>query len=87
MMICPDRYGQLGHSPDKPSNVGPRAVLGMGAGKKRVIQVSCGDEHTVMLTATGEIYTCGNGVHGALGHGNRCDRDCCCIIIMWCDCG
>lgn len=78
------RYGQLGHSPDKPSNVGPRAMLGMGSGQRRVIQIACGDEHTVLLTTTGEVYTCGNGVHGALGHGHRSVCVCSVDVVFVC---
>ena len=30
-------------------------------------QVSCGDNHTVLLTMNNEIWTCGSNIHGALG--------------------
>ena len=32
---------------------------------------SSGNEHTMMLTAAGEVFTCGNGAYGVLGHGSR----------------
>ena len=66
-----NEYGQLGHSAGKPAHVSPRAIMGMGSGTRSVIQIACGDEHTVLLTCVGEVYACGNGVHGALGLGSR----------------
>jgi len=37
----------------------------------KVVKVSCGDLHSIVLCATGEIYTFGWGLNGALGHGDR----------------
>ncbi|XP_064613634.1 RCC1 domain-containing protein 1-like [Liolophura sinensis] len=34
----------------------------------QVTQVTCGKEHTVVLSETGQIYTCGLGSRGQLGH-------------------
>ena len=33
--------------------------------------VACRDEYTVLLTAVGSVFTCGDGEHGKLGHGNE----------------
>jgi len=38
-----------------------------------VAHVSCGEEHTCILTSKGYLYTCGNGGSGRLGHGNEDD--------------
>ena len=38
--------------------------------RKRVAQVACGGEHSVALTADGEVYSCGAGNKGQLGHGS-----------------
>lgn len=35
------------------------------------MKITCGDLHNVALTESGEVYTWGWGVHGALGHGDR----------------
>ena len=33
--------------------------------------MSCGDEHTVVMMASGEVCTFGNGDYGRLGHGEH----------------
>ncbi|KAL0272513.1 UNVERIFIED_CONTAM: hypothetical protein PYX00_005450 [Menopon gallinae] len=33
-----------------------------------VVQVACGVNHTVMITRSGEVYSCGNNDYGQLGH-------------------
>ncbi|ETV99813.1 hypothetical protein H310_07854 [Aphanomyces invadans] len=35
-----------------------------------VCQVACGSEHTLFVMADGQVYSCGWGEHGNLGHGN-----------------
>lgn len=68
-----NEHSALGHSEarDEPYRVPPRMMRGLGAVK--VVQVSCGYTHTVVLTRNGEVFTCGSGVRGALGHGDRED--------------
>jgi RCC1 and BTB domain-containing protein len=39
-----------------------------------VVQVSCGEGYTSLVTKNGEIYTFGSGEQGVLGHGN--EEDC-----------
>lgn len=34
----------------------------------KVSQVSCGENHTLMVTNDGEVYSCGNNDSGQLGH-------------------
>jgi len=36
-----------------------------------VAMISCGRVHSVALTANGQVWTCGYGTDGALGHGDR----------------
>lgn len=36
----------------------------------QIIGVSAGHRHSVFLDARGNVYTCGDGSGGALGHGN-----------------
>ncbi|KAJ0410429.1 hypothetical protein P43SY_002761 [Pythium insidiosum] len=41
----------------------------------KVEAIACGSEHALVLTEQGELYSCGWGEHGNLGHGdqeNRC---------------
>jgi alpha-tubulin suppressor-like RCC1 family protein len=35
-----------------------------------VIMVSCGDAHTLVLTARARVWSCGFGGNGRLGHGD-----------------
>ena len=45
----------------------------------KVVGAAAGAEHTVICTGEGEVYTCGNGGHGALGHGGEEDEPQFCI--------
>jgi len=36
----------------------------------RIVSVACGHEHTTILDKTRQVYTCGRGDLGALGHGD-----------------
>lgn len=44
-----------------------------GSPKGLVVQISCGLNHTLALTDEGEVYSWGQGLHGALGTGNKRD--------------
>ena len=59
----------LGHG-SQDNELAPRLVEGLMAGKK-VVAVAAGTVHTVVCTDAGEVFTCGDGEDGALGHGNR----------------
>ncbi|KAM9801626.1 putative E3 ubiquitin-protein ligase HERC6 [Neosynchiropus ocellatus] len=62
--------GQLGLLPhkwmfcDKPSVVSFLAPFA-------VVQVSCGDSHSVALTQGGDVFSWGSNCHGQLGHGRN----------------
>lgn len=36
----------------------------------RIVGASAGHRHSIFLDAQGNVYTCGDGSGGALGHGN-----------------
>lgn len=36
-----------------------------------IIQVACGDKHSLFLTDTNEVYACGSNEHGQLGIASR----------------
>ena len=40
----------------------------------QVKQVCCGTEFTLMLTTEGQVYSCGSGAFGKLGHGDEIGR-------------
>ena len=68
---CGD-YGRLGH--DSTCHAGyPRRVEGTLVGKY-VVQVSCGGDHTAVVTSEGELYTFGWGFGGRLGLGATMDQ-------------
>ena len=61
--------GELGHGGWTPIEVDvPRAVASMSSVK--VAQVAAGANHTVAVSETGGLWTCGRGRHGQLGHGH-----------------
>ncbi|KAL4425546.1 hypothetical protein ABPG75_009562 [Micractinium tetrahymenae] len=64
------RYGALGHG-DLENRSTPQAVRALAgvAG----CQLSCGDDHTVLLAANGSVWTCGRGTWGQTGQGHTED--------------
>jgi len=78
-------YGQLGGETDALDwqtgfnhVTGARVYLGATPTQltydfdgRKVIRIGCGDLHSIALTQTGEVYTWGWGLNGALGHGDR----------------
>lgn len=68
---------QLGHGEviNEDSAMGevrlPKLVRALA--HQKVVIACAGQSHTIILTATGEIYTCGRGKNGKLGHGNEVD--------------
>lgn len=39
-----------------------------------IVQVACGNSHTIALTEAGDVYSWGHGKQGALGHGGDNDE-------------
>jgi alpha-tubulin suppressor-like RCC1 family protein len=62
----------MGHGGDGDTQfVAPTKVTGGGIGEAAVVQVAAGEEHTMALTASGELYAWGQGNRGQLGHGGK----------------
>jgi len=55
-------------SPRRVGLAGAAGAAGAFAGAL-VFMVACGASHTVALTDSGVVWTCGTGTNGALGHG------------------
>ncbi|OEL37762.1 Ultraviolet-B receptor UVR8 [Dichanthelium oligosanthes] len=61
--------GVLGHGNDTAHWI-PKKVYGHLEGL-HISSVSCGPWHTAIVTSLGQLFTFGDGVFGALGHGDR----------------
>ncbi|KAL8525231.1 hypothetical protein ACS0TY_014743 [Phlomoides rotata] len=61
--------GLLGHGNDVSHWI-PKRFSGLLEGHQ-VLSVSCGTGHSALATGTGKLYTYGDGIFGALGHGDR----------------
>ncbi|KAM3194162.1 hypothetical protein ACQJBY_070677 [Aegilops geniculata] len=62
-------FGLLGHGNDTAHWI-PKKVCGPLEGL-HISSVSCGPSHTAVVTSAGQLFTFGDGVFGALGHGDR----------------
>ena len=61
----------IGHGGDKTTQcLVPTKVIGGGIEEAMVVQVAAGDNHSMALTVTGELYAWGKGGGGQLGHGD-----------------
>ncbi|CAN6208179.1 unnamed protein product [Urochloa humidicola] len=61
--------GVLGHGNDTAHWI-PKKIYGPLEGL-HISLVSCGPWHTAIVTSLGQLFTIGDGVFGALGHGDR----------------
>ncbi|XP_074562845.1 PH, RCC1 and FYVE domains-containing protein 1-like [Curcuma longa] len=61
--------GLLGHGSDASHWIPKR--VGGAVEYRRVSSVSCGAWHTAIVTSSGQLFTFGDGMFGALGHGDR----------------
>jgi alpha-tubulin suppressor-like RCC1 family protein len=82
-------WGSTGESPatiagsDTAVQSLPKPVPG-AAFRDVAVQVSCGGWHTLVLGASGQLYSWGEGLFGALGHGTTDDQVCPSIIFLLC---
>ncbi|XP_068168480.1 probable E3 ubiquitin-protein ligase HERC3 isoform X2 [Antennarius striatus] len=63
--------GQLGLG-DRTDRHTPTSIHCLN--KKKTVDVSCGNDHTVILTKTGAVFTFGSGKYGQLGHNSFRDE-------------
>eukprot|EP00947_MAST-08B_sp_MAST-8B-sp1_P000416 g416.t1 len=61
-------WGKLGHGNEEHQLV-PKLIEALS--DVRVCAVSAGDFHSLFLTEDGQVYSCGGGDNGELGHGNE----------------
>lgn len=68
-------HGQCGHGAGTDVDVRkPRVVQSLRASSVVVSSVSCGGQFTAVVSTMAEVFTCGMGRFGALGHGDLADR-------------
>ena len=65
--------GQLGLGDGQPRRRLTRVPQGLFAGS-HVVMISCGDTHTMAVTAVGHVWTCGGNEYGQLGVGDTANR-------------
>jgi E3 ubiquitin-protein ligase HERC4 len=65
--------GQCGLENDSSVNY-PQPKLVKSLATKQIVQISCGQFHSLALTNTGEIYAFGSNLHGQLGLGFESDK-------------
>ncbi|XP_041794818.1 probable E3 ubiquitin-protein ligase HERC4 isoform X2 [Chelmon rostratus] len=63
--------GQLGLG-DRTDRHTPTSVRCLNM--KKTVHISCGKDHTAILTKTGEVFTFGSGQYGQLGHNSFSDE-------------
>ncbi|CAN0066321.1 unnamed protein product [Hapterophycus canaliculatus] len=66
--------GVAGHANEGPPLVASAPQLVTGLKGKQVVQIGCGQQHTVALTAGGSMYCWGGNSKGQLGTGDTQNR-------------
>lgn len=65
--------GELGHGGWTPIEVAvPRMILTLN--RTRIVSVCAGANHTLAISESGQLWSCGRGRHGQLGHGHFHDE-------------
>ena len=68
------------HASNMPAWV-PRPLLSLST--EVVVQVSCSERHTLLLSREGYVYSCGDGLAGQLGHGDNSPINVPRQILQW----
>ena len=61
-----NQYGELGRAANAIANPAP-ALVALPGQSGAIIQIAAGAQHSVALTASGQIYTFGRNIYGQLG--------------------
>ena len=64
-------YGMLGHG-DEEDQLVPKVIEALRG--TRVVAITAGDVHSMVLTDEGEVLSFGHGFGGRLGHGDQADQ-------------
>ncbi|EGR29393.1 rcc1 family hect domain protein, putative [Ichthyophthirius multifiliis] len=73
-------YGSLGHGGLIYSDI-PKNIIKFN--QKKIIQITCGEFHTLALTDTYDLYSWGRGFEGQLGTGKDCASFPCYVSIFY----
>lgn len=69
-------YGQLGTNMFGTNRSLPNPVYHGGAyGQKTVVDIACGWDHSIALTADGRVYVWGENDHGQVGNNSKSNRN------------
>ena len=63
-------YGQLGHKSDSLKEASPKKIT-TSASQGKIVDFSCGEEHSAYVDQRGNAHTWGFGQDGQLGHGEK----------------
>ena len=66
--------GRLGHGNTSDKNT-PTLIQYFVDNTITISQVSAGHDHSIFLATNGNVYSCGEGSFGRLGHGNTSDKN------------
>ena len=66
--------GALGLDEHLIANLSPPSPITVTSISCQVKQVACGADFTLILTTEGQVYSCGSGAFGKLGHGDEQDK-------------
>lgn len=66
-----NRYGQLGVSGTNTYKLNKPTQIHVPHSVTKVVNFTCGEEHSALLTDKGEVFTWGYGNDGQLGHQDR----------------
>jgi len=65
-----NRYGQLGLG-DKRNRFAPVLIESLVRFHVNIVEVSCGTQHSLILSSNGDVFSFGCGSFGRLGHGDH----------------
>lgn len=63
-------YGQLGLNSDSLKETSPKKIL-TSTSQGKIVDFSCGDEHSAYVDTRGQVHTWGYGIDGQLGHNEK----------------